>query len=182
MNHWSIWDLFHDLKLFWGTDSTVFIDLQAKTINYLTHFCLLPVTCFGGSPSAGGCFAFQPRGSAFLGGCGLGGSLHPLLGWLWQYDKENIEENIPFSGGSMGKAERKPQMGSCWEPRPGRCVCSSPDSRTSVILSQWFWTSVSTLWCLLLLQGVCEFSGKFLKTILNFMSLLLKKQKQKQLL
>ena len=35
---------------------------------------------------------------------------------------------------------------------------------------------LSTLWCLLLLQGVREFSGKFLKTILNFMSLLLKNQ------
>lgn len=127
-----------------------------------SFFCLLSMTYFGGSPNAAGCFTLSLEDQPFLGGYWLWGSLHPFLGWLWQYNKENIAENLPSSGGPMGISK----WGPAWELRPGGCVCSSLDSMTSIILFQWFWTSVPTLRCLLLLQGVCEFSGKFLKQYL----------------
>lgn len=143
MNHWTIWDFSVIWNFFfWDTDSGVSRDLQAETAlmpSLHSAFCQWPLWGLSDAARVQQGLCPPAWGSEFTGHCGLWDSLHSLLGWLWQCNKENLGEKLSPQEGPW--ATRSRPAGP--EGAQGRRLSSLPTwgSMPSLLSSRGFWTS-----------------------------------------
>lgn len=142
MNHGRIWVFSVIWNFFCGTQIRQSpVPYTLKQHKWAHSFPPLPVTYFGAlqcRPHLAGCFALQPWGSELTGHWGHWDSLHSLLSWLWQYNKENVDENLHPQEGPW--ATRSSPIGP--EGAQVRRMCLLPTRGSVTFLSsQSFWTS-----------------------------------------
>ena len=127
MNHGRIWVFSVIWNFFCGMQIRQSpVPYMLKQHKWAHSFLPLPVTYLGAlqcRPHLTGCFALQPWGSGLTGHWGLWDSLHSLLSWLWQYNKENVDENLhPQEGPWATRSSPTGPEGV----KSGGCVCFPP--------------------------------------------------------